>query len=170
MGLDRMVELITISVDTPFAQKRFAEEAKISNVTFLSDYRAADFRQGARATASGPPSAEPGRVGGGQGQQGSLFQITPSWHNCRTSKKPFDLRGSWSRPAEVTGGDTPHSHRGIGEVGWANPSADGASGASYHHSECGERPPRAGSRPAVGAHMAHYDPGDRHRPGMCRHL
>jgi thiol peroxidase len=43
MGLDRMVELITISVDTPFAQKRFAEEAKISNVTFLSDYRAADF-------------------------------------------------------------------------------------------------------------------------------
>ncbi|HNA45941.1 MAG TPA: thiol peroxidase [Nitrospira sp.] len=43
MGLDRMVELITISIDTPFAQKRFAEEAKISNVTFLSDFRAADF-------------------------------------------------------------------------------------------------------------------------------
>ena len=43
MGLDRMVELITISVDTPFAQKRFAEEAKIANVTFLSDYRATDF-------------------------------------------------------------------------------------------------------------------------------
>ena len=43
MGLDRMVELITISIDTPFAQKRFAEEAKINNVTFLSDFRAADF-------------------------------------------------------------------------------------------------------------------------------
>jgi thioredoxin-dependent peroxiredoxin len=42
-GLDKMVELITVSVDTPFAQKRFAEEAKISNVTFLSDYRNADF-------------------------------------------------------------------------------------------------------------------------------
>lgn len=42
-GLDRMVELITISIDTPFAQKRFAEEAKINNVTFLSDFRAADF-------------------------------------------------------------------------------------------------------------------------------
>lgn len=42
-GLDKMVELITISVDTPFAQKRFAEEAKISNVTFLSDYRNVDF-------------------------------------------------------------------------------------------------------------------------------
>jgi thiol peroxidase len=42
-GLDKMVELITISVDTPFAQKRFSEEAKIQNVTFLSDYRGADF-------------------------------------------------------------------------------------------------------------------------------
>jgi thiol peroxidase len=38
-----MVELITVSVDTPFAQKRFAEEAKINNVTFLSDYRGAEF-------------------------------------------------------------------------------------------------------------------------------
>jgi thiol peroxidase len=42
-GLDKMVELITISIDTPFAQKRFSEEAKIHNVTFLSDYRNADF-------------------------------------------------------------------------------------------------------------------------------
>jgi len=42
-GLDRMVELITVSIDTPFAQKRFATEAKIANVTFLSDYRGADF-------------------------------------------------------------------------------------------------------------------------------
>lgn len=42
-GLDKMVELITVSVDTPFAQKRFSDEAKISNVTFLSDYRGAEF-------------------------------------------------------------------------------------------------------------------------------
>ncbi|HXV68598.1 MAG TPA: thiol peroxidase [Nitrospira sp.] len=42
-GLDKMVELITVSVDTPFAQKRFAGEAKIENVTFLSDYRGAEF-------------------------------------------------------------------------------------------------------------------------------
>jgi thioredoxin-dependent peroxiredoxin len=42
-GLDQSVRLITVSVDTPFAQKRFAEEAKISNVTFLSDYRGGDF-------------------------------------------------------------------------------------------------------------------------------
>ena len=42
-NLDRDVQLITVSVDTPFAQKRFAEEAKIKNVTFLSDYRGGDF-------------------------------------------------------------------------------------------------------------------------------
>lgn len=41
--LDRDVQLITVSVDTPFAQKRFAKEANISNVTFLSDYRGGDF-------------------------------------------------------------------------------------------------------------------------------
>lgn len=42
-GLDQRVELITISVDTPFAQKRFAGEAGIKNVTFYSDYRGVDF-------------------------------------------------------------------------------------------------------------------------------
>lgn len=42
-NLDRDLQLITVSVDTPFAQKRFAEEAKITNVTFLSDYRGGDF-------------------------------------------------------------------------------------------------------------------------------
>ena len=38
-GLDKHVELITISMDLPFAQSRFAKEAKISNVIFLSDYK-----------------------------------------------------------------------------------------------------------------------------------
>ena len=42
-GLDKEVELITVSMDLPFAQKRFAKEAKIHNVTFLSDYKAAEF-------------------------------------------------------------------------------------------------------------------------------
>jgi thioredoxin-dependent peroxiredoxin len=42
-GIDRDVQLITVSVDTPFAQKRFAEEANIRNVTFLSDYRGGIF-------------------------------------------------------------------------------------------------------------------------------
>lgn len=42
-GLDAKVNLYTISVDTPFAQDRFAKEAGIDNVTFLSDYRGGAF-------------------------------------------------------------------------------------------------------------------------------
>ena len=53
-GLDKMVELITISVDTPFAQGRFAKEAKIHNVTFLSDYRGGDFGKAHGLLVEGP--------------------------------------------------------------------------------------------------------------------
>jgi thiol peroxidase len=42
-GLDQEVKLITISVDTPFAQDRFAKEADITNILFLSDYRGGEF-------------------------------------------------------------------------------------------------------------------------------
>ena len=42
-GLDKQIELVTVSMDLPFAQKRFASEAKISNVTFLSDYKEREF-------------------------------------------------------------------------------------------------------------------------------
>jgi len=42
-GLDQTVRLVTLSRDLPFAQKRFAKEAKINNILFLSDYRDADF-------------------------------------------------------------------------------------------------------------------------------
>lgn len=42
-GLDQSVKLMTISIDTPFAQARFAKEAHIDNITFLSDYREAAF-------------------------------------------------------------------------------------------------------------------------------
>lgn len=42
-GLDKQVEMITVSMDLPFAQSRFAKEAKIANVTFLSDYKAREF-------------------------------------------------------------------------------------------------------------------------------
>ncbi len=38
-GLTPPVRLVTVSRDLPFAQNRFAEEAKIENVMFLSDYR-----------------------------------------------------------------------------------------------------------------------------------
>ena len=37
------VKRITISRDTPFAQKRFSKEAKLMNIQYLSDYRQGDF-------------------------------------------------------------------------------------------------------------------------------
>ncbi|MBI4384153.1 MAG: thiol peroxidase [Nitrospinae bacterium] len=46
-GLDRTANLVTISRDLPFAQKRFSKEAKIGNVLFLSDYRDASFGKAA---------------------------------------------------------------------------------------------------------------------------
>ncbi|MBI5014800.1 MAG: redoxin family protein [Deltaproteobacteria bacterium] len=42
-GLPPDVERITISRDTPFAQKRFAEEAKLTALTYLSDYKEGAF-------------------------------------------------------------------------------------------------------------------------------
>lgn len=42
-GLDQSAQLVTISRDLPFAQKRFAKEANIHNILFLSDYRDAEF-------------------------------------------------------------------------------------------------------------------------------
>jgi len=37
------IRRITISRDTPFAQKRFAKEAKLTHLQYLSDYRQGDF-------------------------------------------------------------------------------------------------------------------------------
>jgi thiol peroxidase len=44
-GLDQTANLVTISRDLPFAQKRFTKEANIHNIQFLSDYRDAEFGQ-----------------------------------------------------------------------------------------------------------------------------
>jgi thiol peroxidase len=39
----KSVKRIVISRDTPFAQKRFAKEAKLMNLQYLSDYKQGDF-------------------------------------------------------------------------------------------------------------------------------
>jgi thiol peroxidase len=41
--LPRSVKRIVISRDTPFAQKRFAKEAKLTDLQYLSDYKQGDF-------------------------------------------------------------------------------------------------------------------------------
>ncbi len=53
-GLDQQVTLITISVDTPFAQDRFAKEAGIKNVKFLSDFRGGEFGKTHGLLLAGP--------------------------------------------------------------------------------------------------------------------
>lgn len=40
--LSRSIKRIVISRDTPFAQKRFAQEAKLTNLEYLSDYKQGD--------------------------------------------------------------------------------------------------------------------------------
>ena len=45
--LPKDIRRITISRDTPFAQKRFAKEAKLTHLQYLSDYKEGEF---ARAT------------------------------------------------------------------------------------------------------------------------
>jgi thioredoxin-dependent peroxiredoxin len=41
--MPKEVRRITISRDTPFAQKRFAKEAKLTNLQYLSDYKEGEF-------------------------------------------------------------------------------------------------------------------------------
>ncbi len=41
--LSKSVKRIVISRDTPFAQKRFAQEAKLTDLQYLSDYKRGDF-------------------------------------------------------------------------------------------------------------------------------
>jgi len=45
-GLDAQVEMVTISVDLPFAQRRYTKSGEFKNVTFLSDYRGNAFGKG----------------------------------------------------------------------------------------------------------------------------
>jgi len=42
-GIPKNIRRIVISRDTPFAQKRFAKEAKLTNLEYLSDYKQGDF-------------------------------------------------------------------------------------------------------------------------------
>jgi len=60
------VEMITISMDLPFAQQRFAKEAKIKNITFYSDYKSGQYRQEQRLDDR---SAAPAGTGGHRDRQ-----------------------------------------------------------------------------------------------------
>lgn len=52
--LPQTVKRITISRDTPFAQKRFAKEAKLTHLQYLSDYKQGDFGRSTGLLTEGP--------------------------------------------------------------------------------------------------------------------
>jgi thiol peroxidase len=47
------VKRIVISRDTPFAQRRFAKESKLTNLQYLSDYKQGDFARSAGLLTEG---------------------------------------------------------------------------------------------------------------------
>jgi len=51
--LPASVKRIVVSRDTPFAQKRFAKEAKLTNLQYLSDYKQGDFGRSAGLLTEG---------------------------------------------------------------------------------------------------------------------
>jgi len=51
--LPKDIKRIVISRDTPFAQKRFAKEAKLQNLQYLSDYKQGDFARSTGLLAEG---------------------------------------------------------------------------------------------------------------------
>lgn len=52
--LPAVIERITVSRDTPFAQMRFAEEAKLTDILYLSDYKEGAFGRSTGLLLEGP--------------------------------------------------------------------------------------------------------------------
>ena len=52
--LPETIKRITVSRDTPFAQARFAEEAKLEDITYLSDYKSGEFGESTGLLIDGP--------------------------------------------------------------------------------------------------------------------
>lgn len=52
--LPASIKRITISRDTPFAQERFAQAAKLTDLTYLSDYKQGDFGRATGLLVEGP--------------------------------------------------------------------------------------------------------------------
>lgn len=52
--LPATVKRITVSRDTPFAQSRFAEEAKLTDIQYLSDYKEGEFGRSVGLLLDGP--------------------------------------------------------------------------------------------------------------------
>jgi thiol peroxidase len=81
---------ITISRDTPFAQKRFAEAAKLTNIQYLSDYKEGAFGRSLGLLMDGPRLlARTVIVVDKQGMV-RYIQVVPEITNLPDMEKAFD--------------------------------------------------------------------------------
>jgi len=93
-GLDQQVDLITISVDTPFAQDRFAKGAGIMNVKFLSDFRGGAFGQAHGLLLEGPHVLTRAVLVVDRQNVIRHLQVTPDLGHMPDMEKAFDVARS----------------------------------------------------------------------------
>jgi thiol peroxidase len=93
-GLDQQVTLITISVDTPFAQDRFAKGAGINNVKFLSDFRGGAFGKTHGLLLEGPHLLARAVLVVDSHNVIRYFQVTPDLGHMPDMEKAFQVARS----------------------------------------------------------------------------
>lgn len=84
------IERITISRDTPFAQKRFAEEAKLTDIRYLSDYKEGAFGRAAGLLMEGPRLLARSVILLDRDGVVRYIQVVPEITNLPDMEKAFD--------------------------------------------------------------------------------
>jgi len=84
------VQRITISRDTPFAQKRFAEEAKLKDITYLSDYKEGAFGRATGLLLDGPRLLARSVILVDKQGIVRYIQVVPEVSNLPDMEKAFD--------------------------------------------------------------------------------
>lgn len=87
--LPNVVKRITISRDTPFTQKRFAREAKLTNIQYLSDYRQGDFGRATGLLTEGLMLLARSVIGVDRQGVMRYFQVVPEMTHLPDMEKVF---------------------------------------------------------------------------------
>ena len=85
------VQRITISRDTPFAQKRFAEEAKLWDIQYLSDYKEGAFGRSMGLLMDGPRLLARSVILVDKEGIVRYIQVVPEVSNLPDMQKAFDI-------------------------------------------------------------------------------
>lgn len=84
------IERITISRDTPFAQQRFAENAKLTDLRFLSDYKTGAFGRSMGLLMDGPLLLARSIILVDKNGVVRYIQVVPEITNLPDMEKAFD--------------------------------------------------------------------------------